>query len=37
MSVKIQHHFCIIDGIGVEDGQRSTGEREREREEIRRR
>jgi hypothetical protein len=32
MSVKIRHHFCVIDGIRVEDEQRSTGERERERE-----
>jgi hypothetical protein len=28
MSVKIQQRFRVIDGIGVEDGQRSAGERE---------
>jgi hypothetical protein len=32
MSVKIRKCFHITDGIGVEDGQRSVGERERERE-----
>jgi hypothetical protein len=28
MSVKIRQSFRITDGIGVEDGQRSAGERE---------
>jgi hypothetical protein len=34
MSVKIRQRFRIINGIRVEDGQHSTREREREREEV---
>jgi hypothetical protein len=28
MSVKIRQHFCVNNGMGEEDGQRSTRERE---------